>query len=37
MTDCEYIAIIGNQDPNKGLQKEMYSKCYIGKRIQKIN
>ena len=32
MTDCEYIAIIGNQDPNKGLDKEMYSKCYIGKK-----
>jgi len=32
MTDCEYIAIIGNQDPNKGLEKEMYSKCYIGKK-----
>ena len=32
MTDCEYIAIIGNQDPNKGLEKEMYSKCYVGKK-----
>lgn len=32
MTDCEYIAIIGKQDPNKGLEKEMYSKCYIGKK-----
>lgn len=32
MTDCEYIAIIGNQDPNKGLEKETYSKCYIGKK-----
>ena len=32
MTDCEYIAIIGNQDPNKGLEKEMYSKCYIGQK-----
>ena len=32
MTDCEYIAVIGNQDPNKGLDKEMYSKCYIGKK-----
>lgn len=30
MTDCEYIAIIGNQDPNKGLEKELYSKCFIG-------
>ena len=34
MTDCEYIAIIGMQDPNKGLPKEMYSKCYIGKKDQ---
>ena len=32
MTDCEYIAIIGKQDPNKGLEKETYSKCYIGKK-----
>ena len=32
MTDCEYIAVIGKQDPNKGLPKEMYSKCYIGKK-----
>lgn len=32
MTDCEYIAIIGKQDPNKGLEKELYSKCYIGKK-----
>ena len=32
MTDCEYIAIIGRQDPNKGLPKETYSKCYIGKK-----
>ena len=32
MTDCEYIAIIGKQDPNKGLPKETYSKCYIGKK-----
>lgn len=32
MTDCEYIAIIGNQDPNKGLDKEMYSKGYIGQK-----
>ena len=32
MTDCEYIAIIGKQDPNKGLAKELYSKCYIGKK-----
>ena len=30
MTDCEYIAIIGKQDPNKGLEKECYSKCYTG-------
>ena len=32
MTDCEYIAVIGKQDPNKGLPKETYSKCYIGKK-----
>lgn len=32
MTDCEYIAIIGKQDPNKGLAKDLYSKCYIGKK-----
>ncbi|MBO7715700.1 MAG: ParB N-terminal domain-containing protein [Methanobrevibacter sp.] len=32
MTDCEYIAVIGNQDPNKRLEKELYSKCYVGKK-----
>lgn len=32
MTDVEYIAIIGNQDPNKGLSKEFYSKCFIGRK-----
>lgn len=32
MTDCEYIAIIGKQDPNKGFEKETYSKCFIGKK-----
>ena len=32
MTDCEYIAVIGKQDPNKGLPKEMYSKCYVGRK-----
>ena len=32
MTDVEYIAIIGEQDPNKGLEKEMYSKLFIGKK-----
>jgi len=32
MTDIEYIAIIGKQDPNKGLDKELYSKCFIGKK-----
>jgi site-specific DNA-methyltransferase (adenine-specific) len=30
MTDCEYIAIIGNQSPASGLEKELYSKCYVG-------
>lgn len=37
MTDCEYIAIIGKQDPNKGLEKETYSKCYIGKKDKDNN
>jgi len=32
MTDVEYIAIIGEQNPNKGLEKEMYSKSFIGKK-----
>lgn len=32
MTDCEYIAIIGNQAPNIGLEKELYSKCFIGQK-----
>lgn len=32
MTDIEYIAIIGEQDPNKWLEKEEYSKCYIWKK-----
>lgn len=32
MTDVEYIAIIGKQDPNKGLEKGMYSKCFIGQK-----
>ena len=30
MTDVEYIAIIGNLDPNKGLDKSDYSKCWTG-------
>ena len=30
ITDLEYIAIIGNLDPNKGLDYETYSKLYIG-------
>lgn len=30
MTDIEYIAIIGEQDPNKGFEKELYSKVYEG-------
>ena len=30
MTDIEYIAIIGNLDPNKGFEKQMYSKCWEG-------
>ena len=32
MTDIEYIAIIGKQDPNKNLEKEMYSKCFVGQK-----
>ena len=32
MTDVEYIAIIGSQNPNPGLEKEMYSKCFIGQK-----
>jgi DNA modification methylase len=30
MTDCEYIAIIGDQSPHSGLDKELYSKCFVG-------
>ena len=30
MTDIEYIAIIGNQDPKKGYDLEMYSKLFSG-------
>lgn len=32
MTDVEYIAIIGKQDPNKGLEKELYSKAFTGQK-----
>jgi DNA modification methylase len=32
MTDVEYISIIGDQSPNKGLDKSLYSKLYIGKK-----
>ena len=32
ITDLEYIAIIGNQDPKKGLDFETYSKLYVGKK-----
>lgn len=32
MTDIEYIAILGILDPQKGLEKEMYSKVYEGKK-----
>lgn len=34
MTDVEYIAIIGKQDPNKGFDIDTYSKCYIGRKDQ---
>ena len=37
MTDTEYIAIIGKQAPNKGLEKEMYSKCFIGEKDKDNN
>ncbi len=30
MTDLEYIAIVGDLDPNKGLEKQEYSKLYTG-------
>ena len=30
MTDIEYIAIIGELDPQKGYEKELYSKVYVG-------
>jgi DNA modification methylase len=32
MTDIEYIAIIGDLNPNKGLNKKEYSKLYIGQK-----
>lgn len=32
MTDIEYIAIIGKQNPNKGLEIEFYSKVFEGKK-----
>ena len=32
MTDVEYIAIIGKQNPNKGFEKDLYSKSFIGKK-----
>ena len=32
MTDIEYIAIIGNQNPNQGLPISEYSKVYEGKK-----
>ena len=32
MTDVEYIALIGKQNPKKGFQKEDYSKVFIGKK-----
>lgn len=34
MTDIEYIAIIGELDPNKGMDMPMYSKVYEGKKDQ---
>ena len=32
MTDVEYIAIIGKQNPNKGFEKDLYSKSFVGKK-----
>jgi DNA modification methylase len=29
-TDIEYIMMIGEQNPNKGLDSELYSKCFVG-------
>lgn len=37
MTDVEYIAIIGKQSPNKGFNKEMYSKLFTGKKDLNVN
>jgi DNA modification methylase len=30
MTDTEYLPVIGKQSPNSGMEKELYSKAYIG-------
>ena len=32
MTDLEYIAVIGDQGPKKGLDFETYSKLFVGKK-----
>ena len=32
LTDIEYIAIIGNLSPNKGLERDEYSKCFVSKK-----
>ena len=32
MTDLEYIAVIGDQSPKKGLDLETYSKLFVGKK-----
>jgi len=32
MTDTEYLILVGEQAPNKGLPKETYSKCFIGEK-----
>lgn len=32
MTDTEYLIVIGEQAPKKGLPKETYSKAFIGKK-----
>jgi len=30
MTDTEYLMLLGEQNPNSGLDKQLYSKAYIG-------
>lgn len=30
MTDTEYLPVLGKQSPNSGMEKDIYSKAYIG-------